>query len=64
MYTLEMQINSKQQNTHTTKIKIQGANKEEPEEAKRVVERIIEKRTNEETLKKSAQKFQERCISN
>ena len=47
-----MQINSKQQNTHTTKIKIQGANKEEPEEAKRDVERIIEKRTNEDSEKK------------
>ena len=46
-----MQIESNQLNTDTTKIKIQGINKEDTDEAKGDIEKIIEKRTNKENLK-------------
>ena len=49
--THNVQLESNQQNTDTTKIKIQGISKEETEEAKKEIEKIIEKRTNEEYLK-------------
>ena len=49
--THNVQLESNQQNTDTTKIKIQGISKEGTEEAKKEIENIIEKRTNEEYLK-------------
>ena len=49
--THNVQLESNQQNTDTTKIKIQGISKEDTEEAKKEIKNIIEKRTNEEYLK-------------